>query len=310
MDVHNCANCLKIRVDATDYIKGVNSPIVFKANTTNWNPYLKFFESQKLQFETDGCVLFTAQESFDGQMEYLISSGQISASLLSLFNQLGYMDTNSLDGKAHFHSSARYLQIMTGNGQNGNSLQDPWNVMRTYGVLPWTDLPYDSTITLEEYFTTITPAQTAKAAQFLAAIGGKNAIQYHWVNASGNTNIPSMVNALPQAPLCLGTTVCEPWDQLNPPVCTELNAAHSTLAYEILPNDNVYILDHYVPYDKILNAGYPICYVVQGILSPIPVPSIVLPPIPVLPTNPTAQQELATLDLIASWLKTFLSAIQ
>lgn len=60
-------SCLVIKPRATDWIKGVNSPIAFKAvNDGNWLPYIEFFERQMLTFgDTNGCVLFTAQEAFD-----------------------------------------------------------------------------------------------------------------------------------------------------------------------------------------------------------------------------------------------------
>ena len=65
------------------------------------------------------------------------------------------MDTNSLDGKAHFHSSPRFWGVLTGNGANGNNLPDPWDAARKYGVLPYEDLPVSSSMTVAEYYASI-----------------------------------------------------------------------------------------------------------------------------------------------------------
>lgn len=279
METHNC---VKIEPRATDYVLGANSPIPFRAVSSGiWTSNLEFFENQDLGWETDGCVLFTAQESFDAQMDNLIGLGEIPKNIIAQFVSMGYMDLG-FDGLPHFHSSARFLQILTGNGMNGNNLYDAWDVMREYGVLPWKDLPYDKTITQAEYFTKPTPAQFAKAAQFLALIGGKNAIPYHWVINGTPKDLVVMQKALQQAPLCLGIAVGQPWNQITPanPAPTA-PPQHSVMTY-LIESPNNSILDHYPPYEKILDGGYSINYVMQGILSPIftsvPIPSPVIQP--------------------------------
>jgi hypothetical protein len=267
-------HCLVIKPRSSDYIKGVNSPIVFKAvSDGNWTPRIEFFENQDLApwGDTNGCVLFAAQESFDAQMDNLIATGQMPPAILAQFNSMGYMDLGR-DGLPHFHSSPRFLQVLTGNGTNGNSCPEAWDVMRKYGVLPWRDLPYDATITETEYFAPISQTSLEKAAQFLTLIGGKDSIQYHWIlNDSVANNIPAMQESMPQAPLCLGTPVCEPWNQEQPPTCTSTDPAHSTIAYSI--DTLVHILDHYSPYEKELAFDYPIPYALQGIVTLPPTPT-------------------------------------
>lgn len=292
--------CLKIVPRETDYIKGVNSPLQFKAvSDGNWTPRLAFFESQKIQFETNGCVLFTAQESFDAQMDNLISLGQIPQSALDWFTAQGYMDMG-LDGKLHFHSSARFLEVLTGNGLNGNSLPDAWDVMRKYGVLPWKDLPYDASITEAAYFAAISQVSLDKAAAFLSLIGGKNAIQYHWIVNGGATNIPSMTSALAQAPLCIGIAVGSDWNQVQPsPI--DGTPGHSVMNYLIDPFVEIY--DHYIPAKKELIKNYPIHYVLQGILSP-------LFSLPSPPTPPTPPQVSSWLNVVRQWLSNALLRIQ
>ena len=287
-------HCLIIKPRATDYVLGANSPIELKSNlpSANWLPYTEFFERQLIaNGDTDGCVLFTAQESFDAQMELLIQSGKIDATTLALFNSLGYMDTG-MDGKPHFHSSPRFLQILTGNGFNGNALYDPWDVMRTYGVLPWKDLPVEGT--METYLTGLTDAMKAKAAQFLQAIGGKNSIQYHWV-MNGSENQPAMIQALPTAPLCLGVNVGSDWNQINPPPPPSgADPGHAVMNYQIITN-NFYVYDHYLPNPKDL-INYPVIYALQGVVS-------FNPPPPSLPSNSTVPQIQNWLTRLIAWLK-------
>ena len=292
-------SCLKISVRPTDYVFGSQLP--FKSlYGGDWTPYLKFFEDQRVaDGDTDDCVIFTAQESFDAQIEAMMPN--LDPGMIELMNQLGFMDTNSLDGKAHFHSSPRFWGVLTGNGANGNNLPDPWDAARKYGVLPYEDLPVSSSMTVAEYYASIPQNMMSKAAQFLASIGGKNAIQYHWV-CNGKENLAAMALALQQAPVCLGTPVCEPWDQIEPPVC-QGSPAHSTLGYKIEGQD-VSIYDHYEPAGKTLQSGYPIPYALQGIVTITP-PVAPTPPATTYPPNPTPQQAQAWYDWlvkVAQWL--------
>jgi hypothetical protein len=296
---------------------GANSPIAIKSVSSDWSQHLKFFERQAIGFETDGCVLFTAQESFDAQMDALFQNGTISPDNWQKILALGYGDIG-IDGNLHFHSSARFLQVLTGNGMNGNPLHAPWDVMRQYGVLPWKDLPYDATTTQAEYFAAIPQPLLDKASQFLTLIGKTatyNPIQYHWVVNGTATRIGQMQTALPMAPLCMGCPVCEPWDQLTPPTCSLTAPTHSTMCYAI--SSYVADFDHYPPFEKQLPLDYPIPYVMQGVVTPsFPPPPQVAPtpapiqPAPTLPVNPTVQQESTFLTQLSQWLIGILNSLK
>jgi len=259
--------CLILKPRATDYVKGVDSPIAFKAVVENWEPHFGFFERQLIGFETNGCVLFSTQEDFDAQIDALIADGTVPATMLTQFESMGYMDTNSRDGTSHFHSSPRFLQIQTGNGYNGNAVQDGWDTIRTYGVLPWSDLPFDATIPEETYLTGVTPEMLAKAAQFLALIGGKNTVQYHWLNDGPPKNIPQILGSLPQAPLCTGVFLLDTtWNQVTPGNPPNDPPCHCVTTYAVNGEDSN-ILDHYPPFEKVLGAGYPMNYNFQGVVQ-------------------------------------------
>jgi hypothetical protein len=314
--------CLIISPRDSDYIAGISSPIPFKAAVPSgdWTQYDVFFERQKFAWDTDGCVIFTAQESFDAQMDYFISSGQISAGLLGPFMSMGYMDANSSDGKPHFHSSPRFLQILTGNGFNGNPLPAPWDAMRKYGCLPWTDLPFDSSMSPQEYIlaSSITPEMYSKAAQFLSLIGGKNSVQYHWIINNDPTNLTALQAARQQAPVCLGIAVdAGGWNVIEPPIATGA-PAHSVQNYNQNSAGEM-VLDHYVPFDKILQFGYPINYALQGVLSlsytppisPNPTPVSPQPPsAPTLPPQANISQIRAFLAAAAQWLQNILVSLK
>jgi hypothetical protein len=250
----------------TDWVKN-DGHILFKGITTDWTSHLDFFENQDLGFETNDCEPFTIQESFDAQMDNLIENGTIPASVVSEFQTLGFMDLGR-DGLPHFHSSPRFLGVMTGNGLNGNSAPAVWDIIRNYGVAPWTDLPYTATTTEAEYFAPILPAVLTKASTFLSLMGGKNFAQYHWIAIDAVKNLPEYQTALQQAPLCLGIPVVLPgWNQVTP-TDPPLGQApqHAVMCYAI-QGKNMLILDHYSPYLKVLDAGYAVPYILQGIVT-------------------------------------------
>lgn len=302
----NIPKGLVVKPRATDYIKGVNSPIEFKAVSTDWIQHLEFFENQSYSYDTNGCVLFTAQESFDAQMDALIANGTIPDSVVSQFTSMGFMDLGR-DGLPHFHSSARFLEVLTGNGTNGNAVPEAWDVLRKYGTIPWKDLPYDATVTEAQYFNPIPKNLLDKGVQFLNLIGGKYAIPYHWIRNDAPKNIPAMQAALPQAPLCLGVAVAENWNLVTPspdPAPSE-TPQHCVMGYKINGSDTL-IDDHYNPYLKVLGAGYPINYVFQGIVNPIFPPPLPTP----LPSNPTNPQVSSWLQSISNWIQNILSQIK
>ena len=299
-------HCYKPSQKDSDFIRGVNSPIPFKSliSSGDWTTHNQYFERQKFTWDTEGCVIFAAQEAIDAQMDELISQGQIDSNLLSLFNQMGFMDTNSLDQKAHFHSSPRYLQSLTGNGYNGNALTDPFDAARKYGIIPWASLPFDISITQEEYLLPTMPQNLLDLGkQFLAAVGGQNWIEYHWITKDA-TDTQAMDVARQQAPLVIAVLAEAPgWNQYEPPIPYG-PPCHGVQNYNSLPAGEL-ILDHYDPFEKLLQTGYPIPQVLQGVVTVTPPPPAPLPPEQNIPINPTPFELTAWQAFLASlnnWL--------
>lgn len=302
-------SCIIIDPRDTDYIKDQNSPIIFKAiqGDGDWTEHIDFFEWQKFVWDTDACVFFAQQESFDAQVNHQIENGQVSLSLMEWLTANGYMDGQSRDGTPRFHSSPRFAHVLAGTKFNGASLPAAWDMARKYGVLPWTDLPFTAATTVDEYFAAIPQESMDKAAKFLALIGGKDSIQYHWiVNGVKGTQVQKLKTALMQAPLCIGTAVCEPWNQLQPPSCPMANPAHSTMIYKM--DTLTRIFDHYEPFLKQFDFQYNIPYALQGIVTINYTPEI--PAVPQLPTNPTRPQISSWLDAVKQWLTIILTTIK
>lgn len=286
----------------TDFQKG-DGHIPFKGvvDTPNWASHIEFFEKQKLPdgAETDGCEFFSQQEDFDAQMDVLYPTLPIYVQD-KIFN-MGFMDTG-LDGKEHFHSSPRFPQILSGVGTAGTSMPNVWDLARKFGVLPFTGLPSDSNITIQQYLdpASITPVMKAKAISFLNLIGGASAIRYQWVWNNKKKDLVALATALRQAPVCLGVAVTGGWNQVtpqDPPVGQ--TPQHAVMAYGIA-GETVSILDHYEPFEKVLDAGYEIPYALQGIVNPIinvivPQPTPLPPDIAPTPQNVNLLTQLVKL---------------
>jgi hypothetical protein len=293
-------NCLVIKPRGDEPLFG-DGKVSNRVPCSDWSKHIDFFERQMLaDGDSEDCVIFTAQESFDSQMDFLISIGAIDTDLLTLFNQLGFMDTASNDGQAHFHTSPRFVGVLTGNGTNGNALTDPWTVMKKYGALPSTLLPVASTMTIAEYYKPISQANLNIASQFLTAIGGSSCIQGQYIT-DGTENVEVMQSALPQAPLCISVNAIAPgWNQVEPPIQQGL-PDHSIMCYGF-NGQNALCLDHYVPYEKIIQQGFPINYSYQGIVTPVPPPPAPVPPtVPITPPNYGVWEKF--LVILSAWLK-------
>lgn len=248
----------------TNFVFGSINP------TGDWSSHLFFNEVQLVLDgeDSDDCVPFSVQEAIDMQIDLFISNGTIPISIVNQLSTMGFMDTGT-DGQKHFHSSPRFLGIMTGNKQNGNSTQEVGDVLRKYGALPYTDLP-PNVDTAAEYYAPCTAAQLAKASQFLSILGGKNAIQYHAISQGTAKDMVKIAVALELAPVQVGVAVASDWNQIIPAPDPAENAApeHCMTCYKT-DGISLFCLDHYLPFDKQLDKGYPANYISQVVVQPI-----------------------------------------
>lgn len=304
----NNHSCLKIIPRATDWIKGVNSGITFKAviPSGDWTSHIDYFERQKFVFDCDLCVIFDSNRDFDMQMDLMIQNGVFPATFLEWLTLNNYMDSaNSLDSKPHFHTSPLATGILTGNGMKGNSQPNAWDVFRSSSLIPWLDMPFTAQTPISWPSETIPQTFLDKGKLFLSMLGGKNAIQYHFIVKNGPTNLPAINQARQQAPVGFGIPVNDAgWNQVIPPLATG-TPVHAVSNYADCPQgENV--VDNYDPFKKILQSAYEIPYAFQGIVSPIFPPPLPTP----LPPNPTVQQESSWIQSVSNWIASILSQLQ
>lgn len=295
---------LIIKPRETDYLLGVNSPIQFKAVTNgDWSAHDFFNENQRNPiFDDDGCACYGANKSLDWQMDAIWQT--LPLNVQSWLIENNYLEQGT-DGNMHFHTSPRFTENLTGNGTNGNSIPECLDVLRKYGAIPWNDYPFTPIMTQAEYFTAPTAAMLAKGAQFLQIMGGKNFCQYHWVINNAPKNVSLMQSVILQAPLLLGIAVSDGWNQVTPTDPPDTQAPqHVVTAYKVLA-PAVDISDNYIPYNKVLDAGYPIHYCLQAVITYISAPASPvqpIPPAPTLPSNSSVPQELSFLAQCSVWL--------
>jgi hypothetical protein len=270
----------------------------------SWTPYVHYFEPQKFSFDNEGCIIYGAQEDIDSYVDYQIQSGIIPQSTVDLFTKMGFMDSASLDSKPHFHSSMLFLFRQTGNGFNGNALQDPLIAGQKFGIIPWTSLPFDQNTTQADCLAPNPQNLLDIGQQFLLAVGGKGWLKYHWVNEGGPTDTLAMDIARQQSPLIIAVLAESPgWNQYEPPI-VQGTPCHGVLNYDKNSIGEL-ILDHYAPFEKVLQNGYPINYVIQAVIQISPPPPAPVPPSPTFPANPTPTQTaqwLVWLQKLWTWM--------
>lgn len=301
MDNHK--SCIIPQQRDTDFLKGT-IPFEIRATDGNWRPFLPDFDKQKIAgLETDACVPFSAVESVETQINWFIASGKLPSYHLQKLKDLGFIEPNG-----QFHASERFIAKLDGTSPNGTAMAAPWDAIRKYGLIPFSDYPFDANITTwEQFYATVPQALLDKGKEFSKLFS----VQYEWIvngGASG-TDVQDMKTHLKHAPLCIGVPVCEPWDQEQPPTCSLTQSAHSTMAYNV--DGLTYFLDHYVPFLKRFDLGYYIPYVMKGVVNIIPVPVVPATPIPSVPTNvaPT-QNNVNVLTIIVSLYQAILVLIK
>ncbi len=295
---------LLIKPRDTDYVLG-SSPLTLKSvmPTGDWTPHFWFNENQRNPiFDTDGCACYDANKVLDAWMDFLMPSLPASVA-----EQLApFMDADSIDGKPHFHSSPRFTENLTGNGQNGNSIPECFDVIRKYGAVPYTSLPFTTTMTPEEYFAAVPRNILDMGAQFLALMGGKNFLQYHWLWNDSPKNFALMEQGILQSPLSVGIAVDDAgWNQTIPVDPPAAQGPQHALSLPKLVPPSAQASDNYIPYTKFLDAGYPINYCLQAVVS-------FIAPIEQQIVTDTAQvvQEVATTPMPANQMAQFLAELK
>lgn len=296
----NLPRGLIVKPRDSDYVLGSTSPLDFKGVTNgDWTSYFNFNENQKnALFDNDGCACYSANKILDAWMDFLWPS--LSPELVKSIEDMGFMDSNSIDGKPHFHSSPRLTELSTGNGINGNSLPECCDAIRRVGAVPYAMFPFTVDMTSAEYFTPPSQKILSVGLQFLNLMGGKSFLQYHWAANGVPKNISQMEEWIKQTPLDIGVAVTNGWNQIVPTDPSPSQNPQHAVAVPKLNPPSVEISDNYIPYKKNLDINYPINYVLQIAVSPIA-------PLPQLPAHATNSQISVWLSAVSRWLSSLLS---
>lgn len=236
-----------------DYVYG--GPVqatVFRV-VTDWNSSLPDGEWQRSNYRDFlDCVTMSAVHDIESQINYDISQGKYKQEALDYFQSAGYME----NGK--FSASVRYSAKRNGTTHDGQYLSKAGNGLRHDGILPNKDWPIDPSMSWEEYYKEIPQELIDKALKIYDYM---ELPEYHWVDPY---NIPS---ALLNAPVQVLIAMCDGWEANTTVKACAAAASHCVLAYA--EDDNGYqVLDHYVPFKKILASNYHIYGAMQYVVRP------------------------------------------
>lgn len=297
-------SCVKIVDRPTDWLMG-DGNITLNTNmpSGDWTPYYHFNERQKFVFDNDLCVIFSEQEDIDVFVDWLISTGQVAQSVIDKLTQMEFMDfQNSIDGKPHFHSSPLFTGSLTGNGMNGNSLPDPWDVVRKYGFQPWLDRPFTAQTTPQDVLRKPSDQELKKAIQIMQYFS----FNYHWLVNGKRATPQILAEGRKMSPIQIGIAISDTgYNQIVPAVPMSTAPQHSIL--DLARNTNPSgerCADHYEPFLKTLTDDYPIMYALQGIVTAIP-----QLPTP-LPAQPTNQQISSWLSSVSKWVTNIINLLK
>lgn len=227
-------------------------------------------------FDTCACTNYGCGHSCEIQLNRFLSLGLFSPDEIARLTKVGFI----VNGK-FTRLSKRYNAIKSGTKWGvGNYLYKPWDSARHDGMVPEALCPYinvrlqrSPVFTQDDYYNSAaaeTPECKEAASVWLDIIEAKYEIV--------STDQSSLQKHMKQAPLCIASKVCPPWDGSIIPSCG-LGNGHCTLLHgpqePILYKD----LDSYQPADKRLAWDYGINYAIKGVLyikrllpSPLPTP--------------------------------------
>lgn len=256
----------------TDYLAGGETAVVYEERNPSgdweaWKPtdeWQRRKVGSKLGYDTLSCVTFSANNSIEIQMKWMIENGVIPQSDLTLLRHLGYLDEN---GNPNF--SDWFSAILNGTTENGNHLQAPWDSYRKDGLLPQKDGKEVNDFTEQDEWlnpANVTENMRAKAKMFNEIFE----VKYEWVVLGQQGAWDVMAHHLKHAPLHVATPTCNGWNTKNGivPICpgiTRLNHAHLKLGQT--PEQFHKQLDHYDPFVKKLAWPYYMPYALKGVLN-------------------------------------------
>lgn len=313
---------------------GINTGVIIKAplperigavvplpTNTNTNADWRTFESpgewQKdmtINWESEACMSFARGDNFQSYMNWLLDTNQIQPAQMAFLKDNGYFDS---DGKIAI--SDRFIATMSGTTVDGNDFENVWGGTENFGLVPdslWpmptAEMNTNPANAWKTYYATPPTSVTNLGKEFLTYFQ----LPWRWLVSDGNgATQEQFAEWLKIAPIHIATAVCSPWNTDQPISGCGCGAQHGTQLSRVDVGVVNNILDHYVPFDKQLEANYCLSYAVQGWVVQIPrqVPETT----PVAPSTvqvvqdalPQIQQAITHLQTIPTPQKTVIENI-
>lgn len=249
----------------SDWVCGVNSPIVYKENQkdANWFPFLPTKEKQLInkKFETFACVSFSASNEIETQINQQMAIGLISPENMKKIIDWGYLDDN---GK--FNVSDEFIAILSGtgykDGRYGNSASRVFDAIKKYGLVPQKMLDRSNVNTADEWYAPIPQEIIDFGQNFLSIFK----IEYEQIKSGGCTPATKefLEYHLKHAPLqllahCGGSTDNQIFST------QDCESQHATEIYSV--DDYINQFDTYEPFCKKLTKDYIMPYIIKAVVT-------------------------------------------
>jgi len=245
------------------FLVGGESGVGFEIRLSkgDWFNYAPTGEKQStVKYDTMSCATFSALNSLEMQVNWLIANNKISSDAIALLKEWGYFDENN-----KFNCSDWFTAIMSGTTPQGNDFGSVWDSIRKVGVLPqskgYKPSDFNSTINWLDK-TKVTTEQKELALKFLEIFD----VAYEFI-LSGVSNPSVIEQHLKHAPIHIATPVCSGWGFDTIVKKCDQQVQHATCAHGSEKEVATLIYDHYDPLNKKLSWDYSIPWAVKGVLS-------------------------------------------
>lgn len=240
-----------------------------------WDAYLPTPELQNQGLETMGCTVWSAQQNNEILINRLRAKGLLPTTHEVFLKDNGYIDSNN-----SVNFAERPTCKLAGTTRKGTSLEPVGeSIRKLHGLLPEKDWPFPdmSNIPLDPnafyqdgkrwdlYYADVPQELQKKSLKFLDYFK----INYEWVVLGQCGQVEQMKEALKYGPLQIASQTCAGWNTGKVIGCGCGQATHCTIIYGYTSDGYWKCFDHYIPFDKLLDPGYGIPWVMQYSIVPI-----------------------------------------
>lgn len=198
------------------------------------------------QFDSMGCLSFSAVHCLEMQLNRLLVN--LSADQINYLKNNGYINQ---EGK--FEASERYIACVSGTTPSGNEASRVWQAIKTCGLVPLCDLPFDQSMTRDEFYAPVSYDLIQKGKEFLKRFKIDFDI-VEWDITDPKQLEPQFVQyCLKDCPL-----------QITIPI-----PSHHAVVLAGDTNNSYQIYDQYFPFEYSIKYTYPINSVTKSSVTPL-----------------------------------------